>query len=163
MDLKDEVRSSFRRSHDLARKYYDKGNLSKARVEYLKCAQFTEQLAKLTPSKRKEFQEKAKKFRDIAEGLKGGSIKVYTGGIMPEGKKKSSKPRTNEDSEDGEDQAENLILAEKPSLKFKDIAGLDRSKRQSSILSSIRMSTDTLVLRAAEESFFTVPPGAARR
>jgi len=130
MELKDEVRSSFKRSHDLARKYYDEGNLSKARVEYLKCARFAEHLSELTPSKRKEFHERAEKFREIAEGLKVGDIKVYTDGIVPEEERKSSEPRTKEDSEDRSDKAKELILAEKPSLKFKDIAGLDDVKER---------------------------------
>jgi transitional endoplasmic reticulum ATPase len=130
MELKDEVRSSFKRSHNLARKYYDEGNLSKARVEYLKCARFAEHLSELTPSKRKEFHERAEKFREIAEGLKVGDIKVYTDGIVPEEERRSSEPRTAEDSEGREDRAKELILAEKPSLKFKDIAGLDDVKER---------------------------------
>ena len=130
MELKDEVRSSFKRSHDLARKYYNEGNLSKARVEYLKCARFAEHLSKLTPSKKKEFHERAEKFREIAEGLKVGDIKVYTDGIVPEEERMSSKPRTTDDSDDREDRAKELILAEKPSLTFEDIAGLDDVKER---------------------------------
>jgi transitional endoplasmic reticulum ATPase len=130
MELKDEVRSSFKRSHDLARKYYDEGNLSKARVEYLKCARFAEHLSELTPSKSREFHERAEKFREIAEGLKVGDIKVYTDGIVPEEERRSSKPRTTDDSEGREDRAKELILAEKPSLMFKDIAGLDDVKER---------------------------------
>jgi transitional endoplasmic reticulum ATPase len=130
MELKDEVRSSFKRSHDLARKYYDEGNLSKARVEYLTCARFAEHLSELTPSKRKEFHERAEKFREIAEGLKVGDIKVYTDGIVPEEERERLKPRTTDDSEGREDMAKELILAEKPSLMFKDIAGLDDVKER---------------------------------
>jgi transitional endoplasmic reticulum ATPase len=130
MELKDEVRSSFKRSHNLARKYYDEGNLSKARVEYLKCARFAEHLSELTPSKKKEFHERAEKFREIAEGLKVGDIKVYTDGIVPEEERMSPKPRTTEDSEGRECRAKELILAEKPLLKFKDIAGLDDVKER---------------------------------
>ena len=130
MELKDEVRSSFERSHNLARKYYDCGDLSKARVEYLKCARFAEHLSELTPSKKKKFHERAKKFRDIAEGLKVGDIKVYTDGSVPEEERKSSKPRTTDDSEDRKDRAKDLILAENPSLRFKDIAGLDYVKER---------------------------------
>jgi transitional endoplasmic reticulum ATPase len=130
MELKDEVRSSFKRSHDLARKYYDCGDLSKARVEYLKCARFAEHLCRLTPSKKKEFHERAEKFREIAEGLKIGDIKIYTDGIVPEEERMSSKPRTTDDSDDREDRAKELILAEKPSLTFEDIAGLDDVKER---------------------------------
>jgi transitional endoplasmic reticulum ATPase len=130
MELKDEVRSSFKRSHDLARKYYDEGNLSKARVEYLKCARFAEHLSKLTPSMKKEFHERAEKFREIAEGLKVGDIKVYTDGIVPEEERMISKPRTTDDSDGREGRAKELILAEKPSLTFKDIAGLDGVKER---------------------------------
>jgi transitional endoplasmic reticulum ATPase len=130
MELKDEVKSSFKRSHDLARKYYDEGNLSKARVEYLKCARFAEHLSEITPSKRKGFHERAEKFREIAEGLKVGDIKVYTDGIVPEEERMSSKPRTTDDSEGREDRAKELILAENPSLTFEDIAGLDYVKER---------------------------------
>ncbi|RLG28838.1 hypothetical protein DRO03_08820 [Methanosarcinales archaeon] len=130
MELKDEVRSSFKRSHNLARKYYDCGDLSKARMEYLKCARFAEHLSELTPSKRKEFHERAEKFREIAEGLKAGDIKVYTNGIVPKEERKSSEPRTAEDPRGRKDRAKELILVEKPSLRFKDIAGLDSVKER---------------------------------
>ena len=130
MELKDEVRSSFKRSHNLARKYYDCGDLSKARMEYLKCARFAEHLSELTPSKRKEFHERAEKFREIAEGLKAGDIKVYIDGIVPKEERKSSEPRTAEDPEGRKDRAKELILVEKPSLRFKDIAGLDSVKER---------------------------------
>jgi len=65
-------------------------------VEYLKCARFAEHLSELTPSKKKEFHERAEKFREIAEGLKAGDIKVYTDGIVPEEEQKSSEPRAPE-------------------------------------------------------------------
>ena len=67
-----------------AKKHYDDGNIAKARVEYLKCAQLLEHLAQLSPpQKRSEFLNRSQKFRNIAEGLQEGTVKVYTNGIMP--------------------------------------------------------------------------------
>ena len=45
MELRDEVKSQFERSHKLAKKFYGAGKIDKARVEYMKCAQFLERLA----------------------------------------------------------------------------------------------------------------------
>ena len=60
MELRDEVKSQFNKCHRLAKRYYDEGNVAKARVEYLKCAQLLEQLAKLSPQEKKAELLKAK-------------------------------------------------------------------------------------------------------
>jgi transitional endoplasmic reticulum ATPase len=125
MDLRDEVRSSFKRAHKLAKKYYDEGDVAKARVEYLKCAQFAEHLAELTPEKRQEFKERAAKFREIAEGLKGGNIKVFTSGVLP--KEEVQLPRQT-DKEESAEKAKSLVMVEKPNVRFDDIAGLEEVK-----------------------------------
>lgn len=124
MELKDEVRSSFQRAHRLARKYYDEGDVAKARAEYLKCAHFADHLAEITPEKKTEFKEKAANFREIAEGLKQGNIKVYTDGVVP--REEVQRPRPKE--EEAKERAKQLVMAEKPEVRFDDIAGLDEVK-----------------------------------
>ncbi len=125
MDLRDEVRSSFKRAHKLAKKYYDEGDTAKARVEYLKCAKFAEHLAELTPEKKQEFKERAVKFREIAEGLKGGNIKVFTSGVLP--RDEIQLPRQT-DKEESAEKAKSLVMVEKPNVRFDDIAGLEEVK-----------------------------------
>lgn len=127
MDLIDEVKSSFTRAHKLAKKYYDEGDTAKARVEYLKCAQFAEHLAEIKPQNKKEFKEKAAKFKEIAEGLKEGNIKVYTGGAIPKDEIEAQMPKKKEKENDA-DRAKNLVMVEKPNISFNDIAGLEKVK-----------------------------------
>ena len=125
MELRDEVKSQFNKCHRLAKKYYDEGNIAKARVEYLKCAQLMEQLAKLSPQeKRREILNRSQKFREIAEGLQEGTVKVYTNGIKPA---EQERPTVTE-KERREEKTKSLILAEKPGIKFVDIAGLEEVK-----------------------------------
>ena len=84
MDLRDEVKSRMTQTHKLAKKYYDNGDISRARLEYVKCAQLAKQLASLYPANRnKEFTAMSNKFQEIAEGLKEGNIKIYTDGVKP--------------------------------------------------------------------------------
>jgi|GEM_PF-965903 len=127
MDLRDEVKSSFARAHKFAKKYYNEGDIAKARVEYLKCVQFAEQLAELKPERKKEFGEKAAKYKEIAEGLKEGSIKIYTGGVIPREENNSHIPGEKE-QENNSDRAKNLVMVEKPNISFDDIAGLEQVK-----------------------------------
>lgn len=70
MDIIDEVMSSLNRTHELAKKYHDEGDVSKARVEYLKCSQLAEHLAELKPEKKREFKERAVKLKEIAISMK---------------------------------------------------------------------------------------------
>ena len=84
MEIMDEVRSQYNRCHRLAKKHYDEGKIAEARAEYLKCAELLKHLAELSPKKRRsELLDRSQKFREIAEGLKEGTVKVYTSGIMP--------------------------------------------------------------------------------
>ena len=128
MELRDEVRNSFNRAHKLAKKYYDEGDINRARTEYLKCAKFAERLADLTPQNRNEFKEKANNFKEIAEGLKEGNIKVFTNGVKPSEPKPQTQGGGNDD--DISEKVKELILAEKPNIRFKDIAGLDDVKER---------------------------------
>ena len=122
MELRDEVRSQFNICHRLAKKHYDEGNIAKARVEYQKCAQLLEHLAQLSPPQRRsELLNRSKKFHDIAEGLQEGTVKVYTSGVKPV----EERPVINE-REQREEKAKSLILAQKPSISFSDIAGLEK-------------------------------------
>ena len=125
MELRDEVRSQFRKCQRLAKKSYDEGNIARARAEYLKCGQLMEQLAKLSPQeKRRELLDQSRKYRDIAEGLQQGTIKVYTDGIMRVEQKESGVA----EKERRKERTKSLILAEKPGIKFGDIAGLETVK-----------------------------------
>lgn len=125
MELRDEVKSQFHKCHRLAKKYYDEGKIARARVEYLKCGQLLEQLAKLSPQeKRGEILNRSQKFRDIAEGLQQGTIKVYTNGIMPA---EQESPGVAE-KERRKERTKSLILAVKPGIRFVDIAGLETVK-----------------------------------
>jgi len=108
-----------------AKRYYDSGDYEKAINEYLRCSKYCEVLAKRTEdeNKKKEYIETFEKFVDTSVKLK----KMKAAGV---GIEESSKPGTIEDSEGREDRVKDLILAEKPSLKFKDIAGLDDVKER---------------------------------
>ena len=130
MDLRDEVKGQFERSHKLAKKYYDSGDTGKARVEYQKCAQFLKHLADLSPPERKrKLLQRSKNFQKIADGLKKGKVKVYTDGILPPEATKSKKSKASEE-EKSKEKIKDLVLVEKPKLKFKDIAGLDEVKER---------------------------------
>ena len=76
MELRDEVKGQFDRSHRLAKQYYDAGNVAKARVEYLKCAQFLKHLAQLSPPERKrKILERSRKFKEIGEIIREEVLK----------------------------------------------------------------------------------------
>ncbi|RZN13573.1 MAG: ATP-binding protein [Methanosarcinales archaeon] len=128
MELRDEIKAQFRRSHELAKRYYNEGDRAKARVEYLKCAEFLKQLANNTPSKRKEIIERAEKFTVLAEGIKEGSIKIFTDGITPQ--KEIAPPGGKVREETEEETKKSFILAEKPRIRFGDIAGLNEVKER---------------------------------
>ena len=150
MELRDEVASQFRRCHRLARKYYDEGNLARSRVEYLKCGQLLEQLAKLSPQeKRGEILSRSKKFREIAEGLQQGTITVYTDGII---RAEQEEPGVAE-KKLRDDRARSLILAERPSIRFADIAGLETVKED------IKEAIVYPFKYPAEYRYFGVKPG----
>ncbi|CAD6495126.1 MAG: ATP-dependent zinc metalloprotease FtsH [Candidatus Argoarchaeum ethanivorans] len=128
MELRDEIKAQFRRSHELAKRYYNEGDRAKAWVEYLKCAEFLKQLANNTPSKRKEITERAEKFTVLAEGIKEGSIKIFTDGITPQ--KEIAAPGRKVKEEAEEETKKSFILAEKPRIRFGDIAGLNEVKER---------------------------------
>ena len=130
MELRDEVKGQFDRSHRLAKKYYDAGNPAKARVEYLKCAQFLEHLAQLSPpERRRKILERSRKFKEIADGLREGTVRVYTDGVLPP---QPAEPQTTRvsDEEKTREKVKELVLVEKPKLRFEDIAGLNEVKER---------------------------------
>jgi len=150
VELRDEVRSQFNKCHRLAKKHYDEGNIARARVEYIKCAQLLEHLAQLSPQERKgELLNRSQKFRDIAEGLQEGTIKIYTNGIKPA---EQERP-TRSDKEQRGERARSLILAQKPSIKFADIAGLETVKE------NIKEAIIYPFKYPAEYQYFGVKPG----
>ena len=127
MDLRDEVKARMAQTHRVAEKYYDSGDNVHARIEYIKCAGLAQQLATLsTPEHKNDYIALNKKYSEIAEGLKEGNIRVYTNGIKP------TEPiaQTNASSDNHRDtkKTEQLIMVEKPTTKFSDIAGLDQVK-----------------------------------
>jgi transitional endoplasmic reticulum ATPase len=150
MELRDEVRSQFNQCHRLAKKHYDNGEIAKARTNYLKCSQLLEHLAKLSAAaKRPEIIERSKKFKEIAEGLKEGTVKVYTDGIMPNqppAVKKSEQEKSVE-------KAKSLVMAEKPGIKFADIAGLETVKE------NIKEAIVYPFIFPDEYKYFGVKPG----
>ena len=150
MELRDEVRSQFNKCHRLAKKHYDDGNIARARVEYVKCAQLLQHLAQLSPQERRgELLNRSQKFRDIAEGLQEGTIKIYTNGIKPA---EQERP-TRSDKEQRGERAKSLILAQKPSIKFADIAGLETVKE------NIKEAIIYPFKYPAEYQYFGVKPG----
>ncbi|MDY6864888.1 MAG: ATP-binding protein [Halobacteriota archaeon] len=152
MELRDEIKSQFRRSHELAKRYYDEGEIAKARVEYLKCAEFLKRLAKVTPDKKSksEILDRSDRFKEMAEGLKDRNIKIYTDGVLPE--EEAGMPRK-PPAEDTGERAKNLVLAEKPGISFNDIAGLDEVKE------NIKKAIVYPFKHPEEYKYFGVKPG----
>jgi transitional endoplasmic reticulum ATPase len=129
MDLRDEVRSRMAQTRRLAQKYYDSGDIARARIEYIKCAGLAQQLATMTtPDRKNDFIALSEKFKEIAEGLKEGNIKVYTSGIKPAEPMMQAAGKGEDERRDKK--AEELILVEKPTTRFSDIAGLDPVKEE---------------------------------
>jgi transitional endoplasmic reticulum ATPase len=129
LDLRDEVRDRLEQTRRLAQKYYDSGDTGRARLEYIKCAGLAEQLATLTtPERKNDFVALSKKFREISEGLKEGNIKVYTSGVKPA--EPVPQPAGKSDDVKRAKKAEELIMVEKPSTRFSDIAGLEPVKEE---------------------------------
>ena len=71
----------------------------------------------------------SKNFQKIADGLKKGKVKVYTDGILPPEASQSKKSKVSEEDKSKE-KIKELVLVEKPKLRFKDIAGLDEVKER---------------------------------
>jgi len=127
MDLRDEVKSRMTQTHRLAQKYYDSGDTARASVEYTKCAGLAQQLATLsTPEHKSELVALSKKYSEISDGLKQGNIKVYTDGVKPA--EPVAQTNGNGNSQRDGKKAEHLIMVEKPTTRFSDIAGLEQVK-----------------------------------
>ena len=127
MDLRDEVKSRMEQTHRLAQKYYDSGDIARARVEYIRCAGLAQQMSSISPpGQNPDYIAMSNKYKEIAEGLKENNIKVYTSGIKPA--EQVAQTNGNGDSQRDAKKAEQLIMVEKPTTKFSDIAGLDQVK-----------------------------------
>ena len=127
MDLRDEVKSRLEKTHQLAKKYYDAGDIARAKVEYSKCSGLSLQLGKLLPAERgNEYYAQAKKFQEMAEGLQEGTVKIYTNGVKPP--ELLAQGGNKEDEASRAKKAKDLIMVEKPTIRFTDIAGLDQVK-----------------------------------
>lgn len=164
MELRDEIKAQFNRCHRLAKKYYDDGQVAKSRVEYLKCGQLLEQLAKLSSREQQtEILGRAQKLRDIAEGLQEGNIKVFTDGIKPP---EPPKPATHE-KEQSEEKSKKVILSEKPNIRFADIAGLEAVKEniKEAIVYPFKYPDEYRYfgVKPGEEYYYMALPAAARR
>ncbi len=118
MDLIDKLKNRFEKCHRAAKKYYEQGEIAKARVEYANCSQLLGYLAGLSPPpRRKELLERSRKFREIAGSLGNGN------GPQPAEKaEQGTAPKTAQAR--SEERAKSLILAEKPKVRFADIAGM---------------------------------------
>lgn len=125
MDLAGDVELRIKKTHKKAKNYYNAGDRANSAREYQSLSKLYRQLAKLQPSKKKTYQKKADKYREISQGLKEGNIKIYTEGVKPE---KEPEPVGGR-KEDKRAKAEEFILVEKPDTSFKDIAGLEGVKK----------------------------------
>ncbi len=127
MELRDEVKSQFDKAHRLAKKFYDAGDTGRARIEYLKCARFMQQLAEMSPPDlRPDILERSRKFSEIADGLKEGNIEVFTSGVKPMEPVPQSTHKKDEDA--ARRKAHSLVMVERPKVRFADIAGLEQVK-----------------------------------
>ncbi len=154
MELRDEVKGQFEKSHRLAKKYYNVGQMSKARAEYLKCSKFLEHLAKLSPPERRnKLMERAAKFKQIGSGLTDGSVKVYTDGVIPPEDRTPVKSKVDSEEEKTKDRIKDLVLVEKPKLTFDDIAGLQEVKER------IKEAIVYPFTHPEEYKYFGVTPG----
>lgn len=130
MEILDDVIAKFKKTHKLAKRYYESDDTIKAAGEYAKCARMARQIAKMSSNSadRKEYLQKAEKFEEMAAGLKEGNIKIFTDGVKPA----ESQPQTQGGGKDEDVSAKikELILAEKPNIRFTDIAGLNEVKER---------------------------------
>ena len=119
--LEQEYLNKINTSKENAKKYYDSGAYDKASEEYLNCSKYCEILVKKTEdeTKKKEYYEAFEKFTEAASKLK----RMKAAGVTVVGGSKGGLETTEET-----EKAKSFILAEKPKIRFKDIAGLERVK-----------------------------------
>ena len=129
MEILDDTITRLRKVHKQAKRDYESGDVGKASSRYMKCAKMARQISKMSTKSadKKEYLQKAEKFEKMASGLKEGNIKIFTDGVKPA----EPQPQTqggNGRDDDISDKVKELILAEKPNINFKDIAGLEEVK-----------------------------------
>ena len=153
MAVIDKVRKRFEKSQRLAEKYHQRGELGKARAEYANCARLLGYLAGLSPAvKRDELLEESKRFRQIAEGLGGGAIQASGRGSEPSDQG-ATVARPPVETPQRQEKVTSLVLAEKPKVRFADIAGLDEVKE------NIREAIIYPFIYPEEYRHFGVKPG----
>lgn len=123
--LEQEYLDKINECKENAKRYYDSGNYDKASEEYLSCSKYCELLVKKTEdeTKKKEYYDAFEKFTEAASKLK----RMKAAGVTVEGGSKGGHETTEETKEE---KAKSFILAEKPKIRFKDIAGLEGVKEQ---------------------------------
>lgn len=150
MEILDDVKRELRNSHKLAKKYYESGETSKAASQYAKCASLSEQISKLSSNgtDKSHYLQQSKKFEELASGLKENNIKISLEGSSksqePQFSKKAhagadertdgtdgrTESRADNKEADSSEKVKDLILVEKPKIKFEDIAGLENVKER---------------------------------
>ena len=130
MDILDDAKRELRSAHQLAKKYYELGEISKAVNQYAKCAWLSKQISKLSSgdADKNHYSHQSEKFEKLATGLKENKIKINTDGLKPIESQPSRHVNTCDD--DISAKVKDLILVEKPKIKFKDIAGLENVKER---------------------------------
>ena len=117
VDISAGIRSNLEESLKKAKMYYERGDTENAAKEYQKSAKLMKELVNDAVSEKVKRMriEKARKYKEIADGLRSGRMVIH-------GKE--------EKKETEEEKAKSFILAEKPKIRFKDIAGLEGVKEQ---------------------------------
>ena len=123
--LEQEYLNKINESKENAKKYYDSGAYDKASEEYLKCSKYCEILVKKTEdeTKKKDYYEAFEKFTEAASKLK----RMKAAGVTVE---EGSRRELETTEKPEEEKAKSFILAEKPNIRFKDVAGLEGVKEQ---------------------------------
>ena len=123
--LEQEYLSKIKECKENAKQYYDSGDYEKASAEYLRCSKYCEILVKKTgdETKKNEYYDAFEKFTEAAAKLK----RMKVAGVDVES---GSRRGLEEGVETEEERARRFILAEKPKIRFEDIAGLEGVKEQ---------------------------------
>jgi transitional endoplasmic reticulum ATPase len=130
MEILDDAKRELRNVQQLAKKYLDPGEVSKAVNQYMTCARLSKTISKLSSvdTDKNHYLQQSKEFEKFASDLKENKIKISTDGSKPS-ESRSLKPAHPNDDKNSE-KVKDLILVEKPKIKFEDIAGLENVKER---------------------------------